>query len=492
MRFRVLLFALLLSPACDQAAEQTLPPDVLLVSLDTLRADRLGCYGYERETSPVLDALAAEGVRFHEVHAPSGNTKPSHMSLFTGLDPLAHDVRPVRLFATVRPALSDKVPTMPELLSRAGYQTASFTDRGGLPQSAGFGRGFDVQHAEWEELPRKIAVVKKYLATANPRLPLFLFFHTYEPHAPYLPPRPHRGKFTDPDHTGGFRQRYAELSGTPMAEFWLEKGKFLREWPEMESDDVEFLSGLYDEEISWTDQNVARLLRVWGKHRKRENTILIVLSDHGEAFNEHGRLGHQRSMYAELMRVPLIMTGPGLPSNLVVHEPVSLTGVLPTLLELLELDLPETQVDSFLALVRRDASPSAPIFSQMGNRGEDLFESVTLDDLRLLRTTLGGVEKLELFDWATDGGEEHNLAEERPADVARLVELLDRRKSEADVLRERFPPGSEGAQTEAELREIEGLGYGGPDDEEASPPQRREDPASPSKQAAVPRAKSDD
>ena len=196
-------------------------------------------------------------------------------------------------------------------------------------------------------------------------------------------------------------------------------------------------------------------------------------------------------MYAELMRVPLIMTGPGLPTNLVVHEPVSLTGVLPTLLELLGLDLPETQVDSFMALVRGDPSPGAPVFSQMGNRGEDLFESVTLDNLRLLRTTLGGTLKLELFDWASDGGEARNLVEERPEDVARLLELLNQRKSEAGDLRERFPPGREGAQTEEELLEIEALGYGGDEGEDVSPPQRPEDPVSPSKQAAVSPAKSD-
>ena len=232
----------------------------------------------------------------------------------------------------------------------------------------------------------------------------------------------------------------------------------------MSETDVGFLSGLYDEEISWTDQNVGRLLRVWNKHRNRENTILIVLSDHGEAFNEHGRLGHQRSMYAELMRVPLLMSGPGLPQGLVVEEPVSLTGVLPTLLELLGLAGTETQVGSFLSSVRGEREAGLPIYSQMGNRGEDLFESVTVDDLRLLRTTLKGEVRYELFDWSEDGEELQDLSSLRPEDVSRLSALLDERKSAAEKLRERFPPGREAAQTEAELREIEGLGYGGNDD----------------------------
>jgi arylsulfatase A-like enzyme len=457
-----LILVAALIAGCDETPPAQ-PADVLLISLDTLRADRLSCYGYPFETSPQLDALAEAGVRFHEVHAPSGNTKPSHMSLFTGFDPLAHDVRPVRLNAPVRPALSADVPTLPELLKRAGYQTASFTDRGGLPPSAGFGRGFEFERAEWEELPKKINAVKRYLKTAKPKLPLFLFFHTYEPHAPYLPPGPHRGKFTDADYKGPFRQRYADLAGSSMSEFWREKGKFLREWPEMDERDVEFISKLYDEEIAWTDQNVGRLLRVWDQARDRANTLLIVLSDHGEAFHEHDRLGHQRSLYAELMRVPLLISGPGLAPNTVVEQPVSLTGVLPTILELLGLESLETQVMGFAELARGGALESEPIYSQMGNRGLELFESVIVDDLRLLRSSDGETVKLELFDWASDKAEQHDLADKRAADVERLLGLLDERNREAGELRKRFPPGTEKALTLEEEREIEGLGYTGED-----------------------------
>ena len=456
------VLAIGLATGCEPAGLDQ-PADLLLISLDTLRADRLSCYGYGRPTSPELDRIAESGVLFREVHAPSGNTKPSHMSLFTGLDPLAHDVRPVRLHAPERPALSAQIATLPELLHGAGYQTASFTDRGGLPPSAGFGRGFDFEHAEWEPLPKKINAVKRYLKTVDSDRPLLLFFHTYETHAPYLPPGPYRGKFTDAEYKGLFRQRYADLAGSPMAEFWREKGKFLREWPEMNSRDIEFISRLYDEEIAWTDHNVGKLLRVWDQARDRANTLLVILSDHGEAFHEHGRLGHQRSLYAELMRVPLLISGPGVAQGLVVEQPISLTGVLPTVLELLGLESPETQVSSFAELARGGSAPIEAIYSQMGNRGIELFESVTVDELRLLRSTDGETVKLELFDWTRDPMELHDLAAERAADVNRLEALLDQRKRAASEYRERFPPGIERAPSAVEEREIEGLGYTGDD-----------------------------
>ncbi len=446
-------------PGERRAAERG--PDILLVSLDTLRADRLSCYGYPRATTPAIDAIAASGVRFAEVHAPSSNTKPSHMSLFTGLDPLAHDVRPVRLKADVRPALSASVATLPELLRRAGYRTASFTDRGGLPPSAGFARGFDHVRAEWEELEKKVSVVTRYLKSAARDRPLFVFFHTYETHAPYLPPEPWHGRFADRAYDGEFARRYAELAGTPMSEFWREKGRFLRPFDGMTETDVRYASDLYDEEIAWTDDRIGRLCRAFLRERGADS-LLVLLSDHGEEFFEHESLGHQQSLYGELIRVPLILAGPRLPAGRVVREPVSLTGVLPTLLEYLSLPPVDAQADSFLDLALGVGEPSgAPIYSQVGNRESELFESVSHAGLRLVRTTIDGESSLELFDWRVDGGEQEDLAAERPADVERLAALLDRRRAEAERIRELHPPGQEAHPSADEEREISGLGYAG-------------------------------
>jgi arylsulfatase A-like enzyme len=438
MRSLGLVALALLSPACGGASGEEVRslPDALLVSLDTLRADRLSCYGSTRGTTPSIDAVAASGVRFAEAHAPSSNTKPSHMSMFTGLDPLAHDVRPVRLRAKVRPALSASLPTLPELLREAGYRTASFTDRGGLPPSAGFSRGFDFE----------------------------VFFHTYETHAPYLPPEPYHGRFADADYRGVFRDRYGELVGTPMAEFWREKGRFLKTWEGMDDDDVRFASDLYDEEVAWTDHWTGRLWRSF-RQARGDDSVLVLLSDHGEAFYEHERLGHQRSLYAELVRVPLILVGPRLPAGRVVDEPVSLTALLPTLLEYLGLPAVETQAPSFLPLALGDApAPAVPVYSQVGNRDDELRESVSLGGLRLLRTTIDGEERLELFDWRTDPGELVDLAAGRPDDVRRLAGLLDDRRAAAERIRAEHPPGEERPATEEEEREIEGLGYAGDDE----------------------------
>ena len=292
--------ALLALSACGLEAdpvEPGRPPDVLLVSIDTLRADRLSCYGHERETTPRIDALAAEGVRFADPHAPSVITAPSHMSLLTGLDPVAHGVTNANRDSTSFVILSEQVVTWPALLKRAGYSTAGFTDGGNLQPVMGFERGFDHYHSRQEHLDQKLAALGPWLEQEPADEPLFLFFHTYATHAPYRPDEADRGRYTDPAYRGQFRRRFEELfeprHAKPAKRRNARARSFLEPWEGMGEDDLRYLSDLYDETVLSCDARIGQLWDLWSRTRDPENTLLILVSDHGEAFGEHGIVGHK-------------------------------------------------------------------------------------------------------------------------------------------------------------------------------------------------------
>jgi arylsulfatase A-like enzyme len=447
---RLALTGLLLLAACggdgppDRPGNR--PPDLLLVSLDTLRADRLSCYGNERET---------------RAHAPSTNTTPSHMSLFTGLDPISHGVHPARPSNKPTAALSENALTLPQLLRKAGWQTAAFTDRGGMPPSVGFGRGFEHLRSEWESITDKTDALGEHLATLERGRPLFVFFHTYETHAPYLPPRDVHGRFTDEAYEGRFRKRYERIADLGVRDAWEQKAQFLGRFDEMADADVEFLSALYDEGVAHADSRMEELWEVWGSLRDPDNTLFVVLSDHGEEFLEHDRLGHKYSLHAELVRVPLIFRGPGLGRG-VVEEAVSLTGVLSTILEYLDVAPPRRlQEPSFLEALLDPAAErqERPVFSQTDNKANLRHEAVALGNRRLLRITRRDQEEFLLYDWGEDPFEQTDLAPVRAEEVADLVRLLDRRRVECERLREKIGPNLEKVLSEEEIRELQALGY---------------------------------
>ncbi len=447
--------------SCAEGPAPDRRPDVLLVSIDTLRADRVSCYGNERATTPFLDRIASEGVRFDAAHAPATNTTPSHMSMFTGLDPMTHGVHTARPSNKPTAALSADVPTLPQILRRAGWQTAAFTDRGGMPPSVGFGRGFEHLRSEWESLPAKLDAVGAHLDGVAEDRPLFVFFHTYEVHAPYLPPRDVHGRYADRDYRGKFRKRYEGTVDLPVNAAWDQKAHFLSRFDDMDETDVAFLSALYDEGVAYADHELERLWRTWSAVRDPENTLLVVLSDHGEEFLEHDGLGHKLSLYGELVRVPLVVRGRGVVRG-VVRESVSLTGVFPTVLEYLGLPVPSrTQGASFLAALRDPAAPGElpPVFTQTDNRKNQRYESVAVGSLRLLRVTIRDEEELQLFDWSEDPLEQEDLIEARSDEVAELVRLLDVRRAQCDRLRAKIGPNPEQVLSEQEIDELEALGY---------------------------------
>jgi arylsulfatase len=342
--FQLPLMLLCLS-ACRRAEAGA---DLVLVSLDTLRADRLSCMGYARPTTPTLDAWAARGVRFADCWAASTRTAPSHMSLFSGLEPLAHGVWNVSAGDGARAALSPEQRTLPERLAEAGWRTAMLCDSGNVHPALGFGRGFELIAAQPTALAEKAAGVEAFLEARDQR-PEFLFLHTYEPHAPYLPGALDRGRFTDPNYGGEFLRRVETLAGSPRAGAYAEAGRFLKEFEGLGPDDLRFLSDLYDENVAHTDRELGRVLERLEFAAQRP-TWWVFTSDHGEEFMEHGSLGHSGGLTRELLHVPLIVVGPGAKVH-VDTSPVGQVDLAATLEELLNLEA-QLPGRSFAARVR--------------------------------------------------------------------------------------------------------------------------------------------
>ena len=307
--------------------------NLLLVSIDTLRADRLGVYGSERPTSPALDALAARGVRFVTAIAPATSTGPSHMTMLTGTLPCRHGVW------GVDPAerLPADIPTLAERLARGGYATAAFTEDAYIGAPFGFARGFDSFRERKDPLapgtpagaaPATFAAAMDWL-TANRDKRFFLFVHTYEVHGPRRPAGEYARLFGGPDDT--------------------------RVWP-AGFDPAFYDLARYDRLVREADDWTGRLLDLVERLGLSSDTLVVVTSDHGEEFFEHGDAGHGFTAYDELARVPLIVSAPGLAAPGMVRRPVGLVDLVPSLLELLGLPA-AAGLDgaSFAGLVRSTA-----------------------------------------------------------------------------------------------------------------------------------------
>jgi arylsulfatase A-like enzyme len=424
--------------ACSPASqpENGNRPNVLLIVVDTLRADRVSAYGYERETTPVLDALAAQGVLASDVTAQASWTMPSMVSMFQG-----------RYVTTYRDVFFEDTPTLAETFQRAGYHTLGIVGNGLLSEEAGFDRGFDHYESrskkegshparEAAELIGDATAPLKLATERGPdeeHAPFFAYLHLMDPHGPYkahpeweeqLPVSHGAARWT-------FQTQRLSYDAT-------HPGRVVddRLWREMAED-----MARYDQEVYTCDVYIGIVLDYLERRGALENTIVAVVSDHGEGLwdhvappdvlnsaaapRDHFFRPHGKVLYEELVRTPMILKGPGIPAGQRIDSPAENVDLFPTLLELCDLAMPDgLHGQSLVPAMHGEETGREHVFSSV-----DMFCSsvrTASEGWKLIvPTEYYPAREIELFDIRTDPSELQNLAEAQPEVVARLRATLD-------------------------------------------------------------------
>lgn len=441
------------------------PGNILLVSIDTLRADRLGLYGHDRDTSPALDALAAAGGSFTRARAPAPWTLPSHAAMFTGRYPssVGVGIRQSSRFAWLSAVdrLDEERSTLAEILQAAGYRTGAIANnifisrRFGLAQ--GFGDFFPGTHRTAEQTVDEAIL---WMERAPDR-PFFLFVHFIDVHD-YEAPAPFLERWVDPSYDGYF-------SRGPFQKHEVISDQI----PALGEADLEYLRARYDGAIRYVDQQLGRLLTWLDETGRLDTTTVVVTSDHGEELGEHGGTGHGFTLYEEQLRVPLVVRGNAsleLARGVVAAEPVSLVDITPTLLDLAGLPVPsDLEGRSLRPALEGRPLPPRPVFAEATNWNntaavvENGYKyiahavpprcwnrpSMLLASLRAVATFRGP----EVFHLTTDPGEQAPLADLGGNVRAGLVSRL------ADHLEGKDPGFEETRLDSKTLEQLEALGY---------------------------------
>jgi len=432
------------TPAIVRRSSAT--PNVVLYVVDTLRADRLGCYGYPAPTSPRIDAFATSAIRFTQAVAQSSWTRSSTASIFTGVVPPRHGA------LEAEHAIRPKLPTLPVLLQAGGYATAAFVVNPVVSGAFGFARGFDVFRmfpatAKRPEMflpsDRLEHRLERWLAHA-PR-PFFLYVHVADPHLPYGPPR-------------RFARRLVHAAGTVTAAAMIAAQRRcptclhdVRDHARatLSPDAVTVLGSLYDADVALADAAFGRFVDALERAGRLDDTVVVLTADHGEEFLEHGGLTHGQTLYREVLHVPLLVRLPGAVSGTTsIDRIVQQVDLLPTILELAGLDVPPG-LDGASLLRGEDDGREALSYLHLEGR-----EVVALTDDRWAfiqdRVAHGA---LEIYDWRADPLEQHDVG---AADVA-LAGYAARRFAEPWTIPEPGP-----AVDPAALDRLRALGYVGP------------------------------
>ena len=436
-------------------------PNVVMISIDTLRADHLSLYGYSRETSPRIDALARRGVTFDNAFAHSPKTAVSHMSLFTGLTPEAHGVRQWAKVSSRR--LSDDIPTLASLLQDAGYYTAAITSGGHMRAELGFDDGmqfFQVVPDLRRAFRRARDVLTERAGGGDRLAPFFLFVHTYEVHAPYTPIAPYDSLFTSRDYQGGIVSSQRDLVKAAAGDWGRQHEIFWQAVDETSEADLQHLQDLYDGSIRFVDDQIGEFLDWLSGAGVLDQTLVIVLSDHGEEFLDHGRFQHNQA-YEELLRVPLVMAFPGPPgeSGRGVREGglVRLVDVAPTVLDFLGVPLPDhVEGVSLLPLLAGGAGPPEVVISGWPEPG---IRSLRRDDWKLIERRSSAGKWVRLYDLQEDPAEQLDLAESEPGRRDALRQHLRAMEMASRAFRDARERGRAVEPDEEAIEHLRALGY---------------------------------
>ena len=424
---------------CGGHSEPTSPKKVLLISIDALRADHLGSWGYDRDTSPFLDQLVSEGTRYPLAFVNTHGTPPSHTTMLTSLYQESHRVgmhddpeRP----PDVR--LPDAAETVQRVLHRHGWATVAVTGGGYMGREFGFSGGFDVFFDRIRSVEQGAeTLVEAIRQVLGEERPVFVLFHTYQVHSPYTAPDIYDGLF-GPDR----------CSIEPVAETLVPLQATASE--HLSADDFDCLASLYDRGIRHTDDVLRGAFEDLRAIGFLDNTLVIITADHGEEFGDHGGLLHRGSLFDELLHVPLIVWGTGVPSGATDPALVSTIDISPTILAWAEIEIP-AQIEGRNLFELPEGDQPQRVFSQYGSQ----IYSLRTPQWKLI---VGGnwVNPM-LFDLGRDSREKRNVARDYPVVVDSLIdELTVWRETRPRPNLSTRPPMDIGEETKQQL---EALGY---------------------------------
>ncbi len=382
-------------------------PNIVIYLIDALRADHLGCYGYDRPTSRRIDEFAEHAVVFERAQAQTSWTRASVASIFTGLMPQVHGAN------DDDDALSESLMTLAEYLRAGGYQTAGFLANGNAGPNVGFGQGFDIFRnlgpVRSEDLNQEVS---RWLDEKEDQRPFFLWVHAVDPHAPYMPPEDLRARFCPDvvDRDMGSITRVLKLG---------------RHSGQISSKVIEDMVALYDAEIASNDRSFGALLDDLETRGLRDDALIIVVADHGEEFYDHGGWTHGKTLFAEVLDIPLIIKYPLTNEGARISQIVRHIDVLPTVLEVAGLGIPDEGIQG----------ASLQVLMSLEGREKWVNQSMSSLEFRGRKGTsvLNGrwkVIRMEdrytgffpmLFDKESDRREVHDLALEKPGMLATMM-----------------------------------------------------------------------
>jgi arylsulfatase A-like enzyme len=428
----------------DRVAEnRTGQPDIVVIILDAARRDHFSCYGYSRATTPNIDRFAGESLVFTNAFALVPNTRQSVPTMVTGLSFLNHQV------TTKEAMLADEAVTLAEHLEGAGYRTACITATPNNSRSLATDQGYDEFIELWTELSKEESIDPHVLSSRavdwleHQRTgPFHLQLHFVPPHAPYIPAKPY-DLFTDPDYEGPF-------NGFPGSVLRRTEGR-----RDPSASDLEHVIASYDGNLRAADDAVARVLTALRKRPNWNNTVVLVTSDHGEAFFEHRRMGHNNTVYDEMLRVPFILRLPpgSATGKIDLDRLATLADIVPTLLAAASLQ-PGTDLDGINLLAEAQSTDTAD---------ERTFAAKTAHyrPTRALRSTrwkvvISNSGSGELYDLENDPQEQTNLRFSNLPEFLEKGELLTRRFLSTPLLPKRM---GDAEVTKRDREMLKALGY---------------------------------
>ncbi len=404
--------------------------NVIIIGIDTLRADRVHSFGYPRETTPHIDALAAGGYSFVNAISASSWTVPAFMSVMTGAYPSVHKVTnkyveydpkdPKKQILSDLRALSPQIETLAQAMKAAGYVTGGFTGDAGVGHAFGYGLGFDIYtDAEtFGGLGNSETHALAWLDTLPKNQKFFMFFHGYDLHGQFKLATSSES-FVPKDYKGPY-------TGSPQEEAKLREDQLVSPLS-LTPADVAFWNGLYDSKIRAADAGVGDFIAALDGRGLLKNTVIVVLSDHGEEWHEHGGIDHGHTLYDELVHVPVIVSIPGTRGGVKISAQVSMMDVAPTLVQMLGMAsgtfAGQLEGKSLLPYITGAATAGRDVFIETDYRDFTHKRGVrTADGWKYIITLENGKE--ELYNLNTDPREKENLITKEVAKATTLKDKL--------------------------------------------------------------------